>query len=270
MTSILKRNQQEDERIKSLTELVKREGNYQDYILKNDLLCRMIQGEELIVAPKSMYFEILRIAHSNGHFKSKKMEELINKEFFIPNVEEKIDKFVRNCITCILSERKSGKPEGFLHPINKEDKPLSTFHMDHLGPMPSTPINFKHILTIIDAFTKFAWIFPVKSTTEETLKKLKLLTGIFENPWRIIADRGTVFTSSAFQEFCTDENIELVHTTTGVPRGNGQVGRIHRTIIPALTQLSIEDPEKWYEHVRSIQIFINKTYSRAIGVSPGE
>lgn len=265
LTSVLKENQMEDERIKAIVEIIQKQGNYQNYFMKNNLLYRMINNEEVIVIPESMYFEITRRAHSNGHFKSKKMEELINEEFFIPNIKEKITKFVQSCVTCILSERKSGKPKGFLHPIYKEDKPLSTLHLDHLGPMPSTSKNFKHIFTIIDAFTKFTWIFPVKNTTtDEMLKKLKIVTGIFGNPWRIITDRGGAFTSTIFKEFCESEKIELFH------RGNGQVERVHRTIIPALTKLSIEDPEKWYKHVRKVQLFINKTYSRPIGMSPAE
>lgn len=199
------------------------------------------------------------------------MEELITKEFFIPNLKDKINKFVQSCVTCIISERKTGKSEGFLHPIDKEYQPLSTFHLDHLGPMPSTSRNYKHILTIVDAFTKFTWIFPVKATTtDETIKKLMIVTGVFGNPSRIIADRGPAFTSNAFQDFCNVEQIELVHTTTGVPRGNGQVERIHRTIIPVLTKLSISDAENWFKHVQNVQLFINKTYNRAIGMSPAE
>lgn len=271
LTSILKRNQRDDDRTMAMIEIVQKEGKYRDYILKNGLLYRIVKNQELVVVPGNMHYEIIRRAHEKGHFASQKVQELINKEFYIPNLGEKVNKFVRSCITCILAERKNGKAEGFLHPIDKEDRPLSTLHLDHLGPMPSTTKNYKHILTIVDGFTKFIWIFAVKSTTsDETLKKLKIVTGIFGNPWRIVTDRGTAFTGAIFKEFCQEQKIELIHTTTGIPRGNGQVERIHRTIIPALTKLSIEEPEKWFIHVRSLQLFINKTYSQAIGMTPAE
>lgn len=144
LISILKRNQQQDDRLSTIIKIIKTKGNFQNYLLKNDILFRSINNNELIVVPENMYFDILRRAHSNGHFKSRKMEELINNEFFIVNVKEKIDKFVKSCVTCILSERKAGKQEGFLHPIYKEDSPLQTFHLDHLGPMPSTSKNLEH------------------------------------------------------------------------------------------------------------------------------
>lgn len=271
LTSILKKNQDEDERIYVIREIIEAKGNFRDYFIKNNLLYRKIQGNELIVVPESMNYEIIRRAHENGHFKTRKMEEIITKEFFIPNLREKIERFVRSCVTCILAEKKAGKQEGLLYSIDKDDKPIVTFHMDHLGPMPSTSRNYKYILTIVDAFTKFTWIFPVETvTTDETLKKLRTVTHVFGNPARLITDRGTAFTSSSFKEFCTGENIELIHTTTGVPRGNGQVERIHRIIIPALTKLSIDEPEKWYQNVKKVQLFLNKTQTRSTGTSPSK
>lgn len=158
-----------------------------------------------------------------------------------------------------------------LHPIPKEDLPMGTLHLDHLGPLASTHKDYRYILTIIDAFTKFVWIFPVKSTTsDETMKKFRMVTALFGNPSRVITDKGTAFTGTPFEEFCSKENINVVHTTTGVARGNGQVERIHRTILSVLAKLSIDEPEKWYQHTEKLQQFLNKTYQRAIGTSPCE
>lgn len=69
------------------------------------------------------------------------------------------------------------------------------------------------------AFTKFVWLFATKYTkAEEIVGKLMLLTNTFENPRRIIADRETAFTAKVFQDHCSEENIELVFITKGVPR----------------------------------------------------
>lgn len=267
----LKRNQQKDDHLKPIIDIINEKGSYENYMLSNELLYYKVDDEKRLVVPEKMQFEIIKQAHDQGHFKTKKMEEIIKREFYIPKLKEKIERFVHNCVTCILTDRKAGKQEGMLHPIPKEDRPLTTLHLDHLGPMESTRKNYKHILTIVDAFTKFVWIFPVKSTTsEETMKKLQLLTATFGNPSRVITDKGTAFTGSMFKDFCRDENIEVVHTTTGVPRGNGQVERIHRVIISVLAKLSIENPEKWFQHTEKVQQFLNKTHQRAIGMTPFE
>lgn len=111
--------------------------------------------------------------------------------------------------------------------------------------MPSTNKEYNHILTIVDGFTKFSWLFPTKTTkADETLKKLQIITTIFGNARRIISDRGGAFTSNSFKDYCEKEAIEHILCTTGVPRGNGQVERIHRIVIGSLSKLSIDDSKK--------------------------
>ncbi|GFX99439.1 pro-Pol polyprotein [Trichonephila clavipes] len=81
------------------------------------------------------------------------------------------------------------------------------------------------------------------------MEKLRLHQKTFGNTKRIITDRGSAFTSKAFNDYCVEEEIQHLQIATGVPRGNGQVERIHRTLMPVLTKLSLDDPTKWYRHV---------------------
>lgn len=98
---------------------------------------------------------------------------------------------------------------------------------------------------VVDAFSKFIWFYAVKSTsTSEVIDRLKKQAVIFGNPRRIISDRGTAFSSREFKEYCEQEGVEHVLVTTGVPRSNGQVERINRTLIPLLTKLSISRPNE--------------------------
>lgn len=147
---------------------------------------------------------------------------------------------------CILAIRKQGKKEGRLNPIPKGDTPLSTYLIDHVGPMDATSKAYKYLLVIVDGFRKFVWIYLTKSTgTAEVLEKLTTQQTTFGNPSRIITDRGAAFTSTDFKKYCEDEKIELAHITTGVPRGNGQVERIHQIIVAVLTKTSMEKPVNW-------------------------
>ena len=118
-----------------------------------------------------------------------------------------------------------------------------------------TSKKYKYILTVIDAFSKYVWIYPTKTlSTAEVIRKLRDQQQYFGNPKRIISDRGTAFTSGNFQEFCEQEGIEHVLITTGVPRGNGQAERMNRIIIEVLKKLSAETPEKWYKFITRTQM----------------
>ncbi|KAK9509894.1 hypothetical protein O3M35_004785 [Rhynocoris fuscipes] len=171
----------------------------------------------------------------------------------------------------LLEHRKKGKKEGELNTIEKGDSPLDTYHIDHLGPMTLTTKKYKYLLIIVDAFSKFIWIYPTKSTgTREVLQKLIVQQVVFGNPRRIITDKGAAFTSRDFGNYCTEEGIEHITITAGVPRGNGQVERINSTIISVLTKLSDVKPNNWYKHVDRVQRCINGSYQRAIKNTPFE
>jgi len=97
--------------------------------------------------------------------------------------------------------------------------------------MDATGKQYKYIFAMVDSFTKFIWLFPMKTKScEETLKKLRIWSEIFGNPVRIVSDRGSAFTANSFAEHMKENGIEHVWSTTGVPRGNGQVESVNRTV----------------------------------------
>lgn len=268
LTTRLKKAQSIDSDIQKIFELVK-STKTTDYVVKGELLFRENNNELLIVVPKSMQSQIIRQAHEVGHFSIAKTEAIIRNDYWIPNVKPKIEKIIRNCVACILAEKKHGRQEGLLNPIEKGEVPLDTYHIDHLGPLPSTKKNYKHIFVVVDAFSKFVWLYATKTTsTSEVLDKLRKQASIFGNPRRIISDRGTAFTSNDFSEYCAGENVEHVLCTTGVPRANGQVERVNRTLIPLLTKLANPKHNEWHRYLERAQLYMNTTIHRSIGTDP--
>lgn len=262
----LKIAQEEDETLKVLKEILK-EKEYEDYILENDIIYKGV--EKKLVVPEGMDVEIIKMAHGMGHFGKKKVKDIVEKDYFICKLDQKIEKVISMCVPCILANRKLGKKEGLLSPIDKGELPLDTLHCDHVGPLDETKKMYKYILTVIDAYTKFVWIYPVKTlTSKETVDKLKLHQKDYGNPRRIITDRGTAFTGKEFVDYCAEEEIEHIKVTTGIPRGNGQVERMNQIIISVLAKLCIEEPVHWYKHVSRLQRVINSSYQRCINTSP--
>lgn len=79
----------------------------------------------------------------------------------------------------------------------------------------------KFIFTVIDAFTIFCLVVSPKIYRREVILKLKIHKTIFVSPSRIISDRGAAFTSEAFRNCYTQENVQHSQFTTGQPRANG-------------------------------------------------
>jgi len=123
--------------------------------------------------------------------------------------------------------------------------PFHTYHIDHLGPLSSTNKNYNHILAIIDSFSKFVWLYATKSTTtKEVINKLEMQKVYFGNPVQIISDKGSAFTSNEFKEYCETKDIKHSTVITRLPRANGQVERLNRTILSVLNKLTVDEPDK--------------------------
>lgn len=263
----LKEAQMSDDWTKVVRKLVEQNG-YEDFYLENQILFKD-SAQQLIVVPSQMETEIIQIAHRQGHFSVKKTQDVIEKAYYIPRLKKKVTKIVNGCVECILVNAKSGRQEGFLNPIDKGDKPLVTYHVDHVGPMEMTKKRYNHIFVVVDGFSKFVWLYPTRSTgVEEVISCLERQAVNFGNPLRIVSDRGTAFTASAFKEYCEVRKIQHLLISTGVPRGNGQVERMHRIVIPMLSKLSIGNPGSWYKHIGRVQQIINNSEPRSTKVAP--
>ncbi|GFT44426.1 transposon Tf2-11 polyprotein [Trichonephila clavipes] len=240
--------QQADDKITTIKTLLETTP-HDNYIVKNKLLYKTVNGTDLLVVLDEMQANIIKTAHQRGHFAVLRTQDLVSKDFYIPRLKDKVEKCIQNCVTCILTNRKRGKQDGTLNPIEKNDLPLHTFHLDHLGPLATTSKKYKHALAVIDAFSKFTWLYPTRSTdAAEVINRLENQRHVFGNPARIITDKG-----SAFEDYCKKQNILHISITTGLSRSNGQIEKQNFTIIAVLSKLSVDDPEKWYSHVPHLQ-----------------
>lgn len=125
---------------------------------------------------------------------------------------------------------------------------------------------------IVDAFTKYINIKPVKNTkTSTSIKALREHISCFGAPSRLITDRGSSFTSGSFQTFIKANGIRHILNAVATPRANGQCERFNRTIINALlSKVSDKDDKTWDDYITDIQIGLNTTIHKTTGKSPSE
>ncbi|XP_049291122.1 uncharacterized protein K02A2.6-like [Anopheles funestus] len=268
VTARMKKHQVNDETLIAIIEVLK-EKPYGSYKMKGDILYNTVDGNDLLVIPKNMEKKIILDAHNMGHFACAKTVHSINQQYFIPHVDQKVKQVIDSFVRYIMHNNKLGKKEGFLNPIDKGNSPLQTIHLDHIGPMDITIKQYKQILTVVDAFSKFVWLYPTKSTdAEEVIAKLQSWSEIFGDPQRIITDRGTAFTSNSFADYVKNRQIEHVVNTTGVPRGKGQAERVNRVVLSTLAKLSSKEPSKWYKSVGLVQRALNSHWHATTKQTP--
>ena len=143
--------------------------------------------------------------------------------------------------------------------------------MDHVGPFCKSPEGNAHILTVIDGFTKFVWLEPVPDTSSHYVcKTLETLIKLVHAPKRVITDRGKGFDCKTFKSVCDKYNIKHIKNAIASPRSNGQVERLNRTVLEALSACIEDEHDSWNRHLVQVQRGINSTKNGTTGIAPSE
>lgn len=122
-----------------------------------------------------------------------------------------------------------------LHPINKIPVPFYTVHVDCVGPFPETPEGYKHLLLLVNAFTKFLFSNPLKTLSGlETCNALQIHLSLFGFTKVLITNRGTDFTDKAVKELLTKLEINHHLIAKSASRGNGKVESYVSTVLNLL------------------------------------
>lgn len=254
----------------TLSDVVDIKNNYK---VKGDKLYRVTPDGDRWVVPKGVRWQVVKLNHDDiGHFSVDKTLEKVKSSYWFPKMRVFVKKYVASCLECAYSKSSGGKKPGYLHPINKIDIPFDTIHIDHVGPFVRSGRGNMHILVIIDAFTRYVYLKPVRNTKSSiSIRALKEYFGIFGVPRRLVSDRGTSFTSSSFKKFMSDKGIKHILNAVATPRANGQVERYNKVIVDALTAKLIGKPDnKWDDQLPDIQWGMNNTINKGINRTPSE
>lgn len=158
---------------------------------------------------------------------------IISKSFYIKNAGHRILRMIRRCKICQYAKNR------YLHGISKAIIPKDVNEMiaiDYLGPLPKGLGNVQHVFVIIDTFSKFIKLHPVRNpTTKNSIDKLREYISKFGKPKKILTDFGAAFTSQNWKKWMTEQNMEHVLIPVRHPqvnlaeRVNKEVGRLLRT-----------------------------------------
>ena len=90
---------------------------------------------------------------------------------------------------------------------------MEKLFLDFVCKLPRCAGGISFILTVVDAFSKFTWLKPVREATSRgALGALRQIVASFSCPIVVVTDNATQFTSREFKHFCFDAGIE--HVTT--------------------------------------------------------
>ena len=101
-----------------------------------------------------------------GHVGATKTYANANRFYYWPGTFDWICVLTANCLTCQNNKPKpKHRNEVPLEEWQNETVPSRTIHIDHKGPIHPTSASNVHCLLIVDAFSRFLMVYPVRNTT---------------------------------------------------------------------------------------------------------
>ena len=139
--------------------------------------------------------------------------------------------------------------------------PWDMLSVDVMGPFISSKKGEQYILSIIDCFSKYLILVPLRDHTAPTASRAlyKRVVRYFGCPRKILSDRGTEFTGRIWGELMNLLGVQQVLTSPYYPQGNGIVERSHRTIHNLLrAHLSSREDEDWVDLLPGVMLTFNE------------
>ena len=101
---------------------------------------------------------------------------------------------------------------------------------------------YKHFLTYIDIFSKYAFVLPFKTKQgQELVKAFHKILSTGRKPTKLQTDQGTEFLNRVFQKFLRDDNIDFFTVNSGLKAS--VVERFNRTLILRIRCTNILRPK---------------------------
>ena len=174
-----------------------------------------------ILVPCSSREEVLDHL-TGGYLGTTKTIEKVKKRFYWYKYKEFIENWVKKCPKCQARRLPKLRPRAPM----KQDRvgvPMERVCLDLLGPFPESRNKNKYVLPIVDQFTRWVELFPIRNMEAVTVAK------VFVNEFvsryglsrQILTDHGAQFESLLFKEICELLDIDKKRSTSFHPQTNG-------------------------------------------------
>ena len=149
------------------------------------------------------------------------------------------------------------------------NEPWHTMGIDIMGPFPATPSQKRFLLVVVDYFTRWVELFPLRPTTSSDVVNV-LTKEIFSRyglPKYIVSDNGPQFVSNLSKCFCESFGLKQNFITNYYPQSN-MTERANRTLKPLIAIYAEQQPHSWDSEIHNIAFAIRTAVNETTGDTP--
>ena len=192
--------------------------DFRDQLSTDDGL--LLMGPRIVIL-SCLREEYLQRLHQ-GHLSATKVQQNARQHLYWPGLDADIADYTRRCQECIP---RSQPPKEPLQAHEVPQEPWERIAMDYFY------MNGRLYILICDYFSKFPFLFQVKTTSFANLKDhLEELFSVEGIPDEIMSDNGPPFNGKEFSSYLTGLGIRHTTSSPNYPRSNGFIERQIQTV----------------------------------------
>ncbi len=187
-----------------------------------------------------------------------------------PSMRTDVEAYIKSCPLCQKIQGKA-KPLEAEHRTTMVDCPNACWAFDTVGPFPRDDNDNVYILTVIDSFSRFVELIPMRhASAQEACRAILTVIGRYGVPSALRSDRGSQYTAQLFQQLLAALDVPHLTSLPYHPQANGLVERANAEVGRHLATIVAERRAKaqWSTYLPLVQRIMNATPSRSTGIAP--
>ena len=214
--------------------------------------------------PRCLRDELLKSYHDciagGGHQGFERTYASLRNKYYWPSMYEDIRQYVRTCEVCQQSKRAFNAKPPPLQPQAVDDV-FGRWQMDILSGLPTTKDKYKHILVMVDSYSKWVELFPLRTQEAQEVATVifREIISRYGAMRSILSDRGRNFMSKLVQALAEMFDIKQHFTSPYHPMTNGLTESKNIYILQALRAYCKGQQDDWPELLPGIMMAYRST-----------
>lgn len=226
----------------------------------------------LLVVPACLKEDVLQQCHDSkfgGHLGRDKTLAAVKQRFLWHGMSTDVQIHIRTCRECHVSKHVNRKPKAPLQNY-QAGCPGDRVHLDILGPFAESASGYRYILMIIDQFSRWLEMVPLKVQDSETVARAFFESYVvrFGAPFVMHTDQGRNFDSAMMHSFCKLLEIVKTRTTPYRPSSNGQVERYNVMVLNFLRCFLRGKQKDWDQYLPVLGMNLRAMVNSSTGFTP--
>lgn len=225
-----------------------------------------------LVVPSDKRKDVLISCHDDplsAHGGRHKTIDRVCRDFYWPKMYDHITDYVRQCGVCRASKSTNVLQRAPMGDRIKADQPWQVLYVDFVGPFPRSKSGFVYLFVVVDAFSKFVHIHPMRAATAKGAirfleESVFLMFGV---PDKIVSDNGSQFVSREYKSFLKSYGVDASYVSRYHPQANAAEAA-NKTIGTAIRSYVKDDHREWDRKIPQITCALNTALHSSTSMSP--